>query len=82
VRRIDRVVFPVHDIVVDAVFDVGTSMRDALKSLCVGLVLRKEQRRRPFAVETALPIGVTFRFDNGISISSELDLAYSTYMSK
>src|SRR2546422_334421 len=50
-RGVDCLLFAMHNVVVDAVFDVRGSIWNAVQSFSVGLVLGKEQAWSTFAVE-------------------------------
>ena len=63
--RVDRRLYAVHDIVVDAVLDVRRLVFGIEQPLIVGFVLAEKQIRRPFAVQPARAVVVMVELDRG-----------------
>ena len=60
---IHRFLCAMHDVVVDAVFDVRSAVLDAKQPLGIGLILREKEFWRAFAMQPAVARLVMIQFD-------------------
>ena len=56
----------VHDVVVNAVFDIGSAVVDSKQAMRIGFVLGEEQLRRAFAMQPAVAGLVMIQFDRWV----------------
>src|SRR5260370_3577868 len=54
VLGIDRILYPVHDVVTNAILHIGSAILNSEKPPAVGLVLGEQQLRGAFAMEPAI----------------------------
>ena len=60
----------VHDVVVNAVFDVGSAVVDSPQAMRIGFVLGEEQLRRAFAMQPAVAGLVMIKFNHRVGRQS------------
>src|SRR5260370_2280030 len=63
---INRILFAVDDVIIGAIFDIGTGVWNAIEPFHIGLLLAGEQVRRALAIQPALPIVIMLGLDYGI----------------
>ncbi len=64
--RIHRIRGAMHDVVVDAILDIGRTVLDSKQAAGVGLVFGEEQFRRAFAVQPAIAGLIVIQFDHRV----------------
>jgi hypothetical protein len=62
--RVYGFLLAMHNIVVDAVFDIGGWSVDAVQTLAIRLVVGEEELRRALTQELALPVVVMLELDD------------------